>query len=100
MGSSVTKTHLVVNSHSNTIPFILSDGINHDIKVLKDLIDKMSLSDTDVLCVNKGYDFESLRCCCDTIIPRKQNAKFANNHMNFYKARHLVENAFAKLKKL
>lgn len=59
----------------------------------------------DVLFADKGYDSDALRVhikqagCCDNT-SRKQNTKSDNNHMNWhlYKARHLVENAFAKLK--
>ncbi|AAZ18286.1 probable transposase ISSod6 [Psychrobacter arcticus 273-4] len=53
----------------------------------------------------EGYDSEALRAHikqagCFNNIPRKQNTKSTNNHMDWhlYKTRHLVENAFAKLK--
>ena len=105
VAGGATKIHLAVDAHGNPITFILSDGTTHDVKVAPDLIDKMDLSDTDLLCADKGYDSDALRThikqagCCDNI-PRKQNTKSTNNHMDWhlYKVRHLVENAFAKLK--
>ncbi|MEC5211265.1 transposase [Psychrobacter sp. PL15] len=100
-----TKIHLAVDTHGNPITFILSDGTTHDVKVAPDLIDKIDLSDTDILCADKGYDSKTLREYIKQAgsfnnIPRKRNTKSTNNHMDWhlYKTRHLVENAFAKLK--
>lgn len=101
-----TKIHLAVDAHGNPISFILSDGTTHDVKVAPDLIDTIDLSDTDILCADKGYDSDTLRDhikeagSCDNI-PRRKNTKSDNNHMDWdlYKARHLVENAFAHLKR-
>ena len=100
-----TKIHLAVDAHGNPITFILSDGTTHDVKVAPDLVDKVNLSDTEVLCADKGYDSDSLRAHIEQAgthdnIPRKRNTKSSNDYMDWdlYKARHLVENAFAKLK--
>ena len=100
-----TKIHLAVDSHSNPITFILSDGTTHDVKVASDLINQIDLSTTEILCADKGYDSDALRkhvkqAGCFNNIPHKQNTKSPNNHMDWhlYKIRHLVENAFAKLK--
>ncbi|ALF60721.1 transposase [Psychrobacter urativorans] len=99
------KIHLTVDDHGNPITFISSDGTTHDVKVTPNLINKIDLSNTDILCADKGYDFEALRAHvkqagCLNNIPRKQNTKSTNNHMDWqlYKVSHLVENAFAKLK--
>ncbi|MEC5210715.1 hypothetical protein RCH20_001791 [Psychrobacter sp. PL15] len=43
------------------ITSILSNGTTHDVKVAPNLIDKIDLSDTDILCADKGYDSETLR---------------------------------------
>ena len=74
-------------------------------KVAPDLIDKVYLRNTEVLCADKGYDSDALRAHIKQAgtrnnIPRKRNTKSSNDHMDWdlYKARHLVENAFAKLK--
>lgn len=100
-----TKIHLAVDAHGNPITFILSDGTTHDVKVAPDLVDKVDLSKTDVVCADKGYDSDALQeyieqtATCNNI-SWKRNTKSFNNHMDWdwYKARHLVENAFAKLK--
>ncbi len=101
-----TKIHLAVDAQGDPITFLLSDGTTHYVKVAPDLIDKIDLSNTDVLCADKGYDSETLRehikqaGGCDNI-PRKKNTKTDNDHMDWdlYKVRHLVENAFAHLKR-
>ncbi|MBI0425644.1 transposase [Psychrobacter sp. NG27] len=77
----------------------------HDVKVAPDLIDKIGLRDTDILCADKGYNSDPLRAhteqagCINNIL-RKQNNHSTNDHMDWdlYKSRHLVDNAFAKLK--
>ncbi|MGP9690074.1 IS5 family transposase, partial [Psychrobacter sp. AOP22-C1-C5] len=56
-----TKIHLAVDAHGNPITFILSDGTTHDVKVAPDLVDKVNLSNTEVLCADKGYDSDALR---------------------------------------
>ena len=54
---------------------------------------------------DKGYDCESIRNHisengAESHIPRKSNSKIGNEKMDWclYKYRHLVENAFARLK--
>jgi len=54
---------------------------------------------------DKGYDSESIRELirqkkATPVIPRKQNSKVGNADIDWglYKYRHLVENAFARLK--
>ena len=83
----------------------MSDGTTNDAKVAPDLVDKVDLSDTEVLCADKGYDSDALRAhieqagTCDNIL-RKRSTKSSNDYMDWdlYKVRHLVANAFAKLK--
>ena len=100
-----TKIHLAVDAHGNPLTFILSDGTTHDVKVAPDLVDKVDLSDTEVLCADKGYDSDALRAHIEQAgtrdnIPRRRNTKSSDGRMDWdlYKVRHLVENAFAKLK--
>ncbi len=82
-----TNIHLAVDAHDTLLTFILSDGTTHDAKVAPDLIDKIDLSNTEVLCADKGYDSEALReqikqaRCCNKI-PRKRNTQSDNNHMD------------------
>lgn len=101
-----SKIHLAVDAHGNPITFIVTDGTTHDVKVAPDLIDEVDLSDTNVVCADKGYDSDDLRehieqTNTESNIPRKANSKTGNNHMDWdlYKIRHLVENAFANLKR-
>ena len=69
------------------------------------MIEKLDLSETEVCCADKGYDSESLREQISAKktkanIPRKSNTQSNNDHMDLYlyKIRHLVENAFCRLK--
>ena len=105
MAGCATKTHLAVDAHGNPLTFILSDGTTHDLKIAPDLIDNIDLRETVTVCADKGYDSDALQAHieqagCLNNIPRKRNTNSSNNHMDWglYKVRHLVENAFAKLK--
>ena len=60
MAGRATKVHLAVDVHGNPITFILSDGTTHDVKVAPDLVDKVNLSNTEVLYADKGYDSDAL----------------------------------------
>ena len=100
-----SKIHLAVDAHGNPINFILSDGTTHDVKIALDLIDNIDLSATVTVCADKGYDSDALRehikqVGCSDNTPRKRNTKSSNDSMDWdlHKVRHLVENAFAKLK--
>ena len=69
------------------LPLFLSDGTTHDVKVASDLIDKIDLSDTEVLCADKGYDSDALQAHIKQAgthnnIPRKRNTKSSNDHMD------------------
>ena len=63
------------------------------------------LKDVEYIVGDKGYDSEPLRIQiseqgASAVIPRKENYKIGNDDMDWclYKYRHLVENAFARLK--
>ena len=105
IGGNSSKIHLVVDSYGNPIEIIITNGTTHDVKVAPELVEKLDLEETEVLCADKGYDSEALReqiraTNTKANIPRKSNTQSNNNHMdwNLYKIRHLVENAFARLK--
>ncbi|TCB70988.1 IS5 family transposase [Acinetobacter sp. ANC 4216] len=105
IGGNSSKIHLAVDAHGNPIKFIVSDGTKHDVKIAPNLVDSLDLESTEILCADKGYDSEKLRekiIETDTKanIPRKSNTKSDNDHMDWhlYKIRHLVENAFCRLK--
>ena len=85
------------------IEFIVTGGDVHDSKVAIDLIELLPASDFVV--ADKGYDSEAIRDKVrernsSPVIPRKQNSKVGNSDIDWclYKYRHLVENAFARLK--
>lgn len=98
-----TKIHLAVDSSGNPIDFILTGAEVHDVKVAPDLVENLPQSEYTV--ADKGYDSEPLRIQIRDkgsipVLPRKKNSKTGNNDMDWhlYKYRHLVENAFARLK--
>ena len=91
--------------NTNSIEIMITNGTTHNVKVAPELVTKLDLEETEILCADKGYDSERLReqiMATDTQakIPRKSNTQSNNNHIdwNLYKIRHLVENAFARLK--
>lgn len=104
-GGNTTKIHLAVDAHGNPITFIITDGTTHDIKVAKNLVDKVDLTNVVMLSADKGYDSQDFRDyvtdkAIHANIPCKSNSKQTNEHMDWYlyKFRHLVENAFCKIK--
>jgi len=105
IGGNSSKIHLAIDSNGNPIEFIISDGTTHDIKVAPELVSKLDLTESEMLCADKGYDSESLRnqiilTKSKANIPRKSNTKANNDHMDWYmyRIRHLVENSFCRLK--
>ena len=98
-------TFAVDFSNPHSIEIMITNGTTHVVKVAPELVTKLDLEETEILCADKGYDSEPLReqiRATDTQakIPRKSNTQSNNNHIdwNLYKIRHLVENAFARLK--
>ena len=98
-------TFAVDFGNTNSIEIMITNGTTHNVKVAPELVAKLDLEETEILCADKGYDSEPLReqiRATDTQakILRKLNTQSNNNHIdwNLYKIRHLVENAFARLK--
>lgn len=84
---------------------MITDGTTHDVKIAPELISKLELTETDMVCADKGYDSEPLReqirqTGTKANIPKKSNSQSNNDHMEWYlyKIRHLVENTFCRLK--
>ncbi len=103
-GGNSTKIHLAVDSGGLPVYFEISGGQVHDIAHAQSLIAEAPKSSH--VTADKGYDSDSLRAFieaqgCVANIPRKENSKTGNGHMDWclYKYRHLVENAFLKIKK-
>jgi transposase len=102
-GGLTTKIHLSVDSGGLPVHFELSGGQVHDVTHAQSLVTHSPRSAT--VTADKGYDSEPLRAQirlqgATPNIPRKQNSKVGNADMDWslYRYRHLVENAFAKLK--
>jgi transposase len=102
-GGNTTKIHLAVDSYGLPIEFILTGGEVHDSKAAIELIEQ--LPEAEYVVADKGYDSEPVRELVRRkqgipVIPRKRNSKVGNGDIDWclYKYRHLVENAFARLK--
>ncbi len=100
---NTTRIHLAVDSYGLPIDFLLTGGEVHDIRAAPELIAR--LPEADFVVADKGYDSEPIREQIrkkngKPVIPRKSNSKTGNADMDWclYKYRHLVENAFARLK--
>lgn len=104
VGGNSTKIHLAVDSGGLPVYFELSGGQVHDVVHAKSVISHAPQS--SVITADKGYDSDAVREYIEqrkgqANIPRKGNSKTGNKHMDWclYKYRHLVENAFMKIKK-
>lgn len=102
-GGNTTKIHLSVDSSGLPVHFELSGGQVHDVVHAESLV--MHSPHSTCVTADKGYDSETLReQICEQgakpNIPRRENAKKGNADMDWclYRYRHLVENAFARIK--
>ena len=103
-GGRTTKIHLGVDAYGLPLNFELTGGQVHDCKAAPTLLDKLPAA--DALLADKGYDSQALRerlalQASKPIIPKKKNSKQPGNDSfdwGTYVYRHLVENAFARLK--
>ncbi|WP_253306581.1 IS5 family transposase [unidentified bacterial endosymbiont] len=98
-----SKIHLAVDSYGLPISFKITGGQVHDCLAAPSLIE--SFPPPEVLTADKGYDSKAIRQQISekgTVpnIPRKKNSVIGNASLDrhLYKLRHLVENAFARLK--
>lgn len=103
VGGNSYKINLDVDAHGKPLDFLISDGVNHDIKIAPHLLSCLDLSKTEVFSADKGYDCEEFRDLISPSkthpnIPRKRNNKLGNAHIDWsiYEAMHVVENTFAK----
>ena len=102
-GGNSTKIHLTVDAYGLPIDFEITGGQVNDIKAAPGLVERLPLG--EFLIADKGYDSEILRDKIKAkgsipVIPRRSHSKIGNGDMDWclYKYRHLVENAFARLK--
>lgn len=103
-GGSSTKIHLAVDSGGLPVYFEISGGQINDIVHAQSLVSAAPKSCS--VTADKGYDGDNFRAFIKANgsianIPRKENSKTGNGHMDWclYKYRHLVENAFLRIKR-
>ena len=97
-----TKIHALVDALGNPLDFILTPGQAHDLEGADALLPDMA---AEVLLADKAFDadervIEPLRARGKSfVIPPKSNRKVQRDFdREAYKARHLIENFFCKLK--
>ncbi len=92
----------MVDALGNPLEFHLTGGQAHDLSGADHLLPNMK---ADILIADKAYDADQrvmtplAEAGKTAVIPSKSNRKAARDHdRHLYKARHLIENFFAKLK--
>lgn len=101
-GGLSTKIHTVVDALGNPTGFFLTGGQAHDLVGADNLLPDVQ---ADAVIADKAFDadkrvIEPLTVAGKTVvIPSKANRHVARPYdVGLYKARHLIENFFAKLK--
>ena len=102
-GGNTTKIHPATDGFGLPLDFLITEGQVNDVKIAPKLVSILPTS--EYLIADRGYDSEALRNQIREkgMIPmclRKRKSLTGNNDMDWdlYKYRHLVENAFARLK--
>jgi transposase len=97
-----TKIHALVDALGNPVGFCLTGGEVHDLVGADQLLPDMQ---ADTLIADKAYDADErvivplAAVGKDVVIPPKSNRKQPRDYdKDTYKARHLIENFFAKFK--
>ena len=97
-----TKIHTLVDALGNPVAFLLTPGQAHDLEGADALLPQMQ---ADTLVADKAFDadervIEPLRAAGkNLVIPPKSNRKSQRTFdKEMYKARHLIENFYCKLK--
>ncbi|MBC8952945.1 IS5 family transposase [Xenorhabdus sp. PB62.4] len=102
-GGRSTKIHLAVDSYGLPVHFELSEGQTHDIVHGESLVGQSPPS--DFVIADKGYDSQAFRNYIEeqgatAVIPYRKNNRNSGKKLDrgLYRYRHLVENAFARIK--
>lgn len=97
-----TKIHATVDALGNPTSFALTGGQEHDLEGADQLLPDM---EAETIIADKGYDANDrviqplLKAGKTLVIPSKCNRKEPRDYdKDLYKARHLIENFFAKMK--
>ena len=101
-GGLSTKIHTLVDALGNPLRFFLTGGQAHDLAGADHLLPTMN---ADTLIADKAFDADArvivplAAAGKAVVIPPKANRKVSRDYdRDLYKARHLIENFFAKLK--
>ena len=101
-GGLSTKIHALVDALGNPLAFFLTPGQAHDLQGADALLPRMQ---ADTLLADKAFDADErvieplLAAGKSPVIPSKSNRKVPRTlDKEMYKARHLIENFFCKLK--
>jgi transposase len=101
-GGLSTKIHALVDALGNPVGFFLTGGQAHDLVGADHLLPEMQ---ADILIADKAFDadervIEPLAAAGKTAVipPRANRRSPCEFDRDLYKARHLIENFFAKLK--
>jgi transposase len=97
-----TKIHTLVDALGNPLAFLLTPGQTHDLVGADALLPQMA---ADTLIADKAFDADArvreplATAGKSAVIPPKSNRLIAPDFdRDLYKARHLIENFFCKLK--
>jgi len=100
---NTSKIHLAVDAFGWPVAFEITGGQTNDCTQAPVLIEKLPEGQTFI--GDKGYDSQTIRECIErqgakAVIPRRRNSAKGNANLDkgLYRYRHLVENAFARLK--
>lgn len=100
---NTSKIHLAVDACGLPVVFEITGGQVNDCTQAPALVAKVPTA--QMIIADKGYDSEAIRKQVEqqgakTVIPRKRNSVKGNADLDrgLYRNRHLVENAFARLK--
>jgi transposase len=101
-GGFGSKVHCVADALGNPLAFTITGAEQADITQAQALLDKAS--GTHAVIADKGYDADALVCAIrdrgvQAHIPPRSNRKMPRAYdKHRYKARHLIENLFARIK--
>lgn len=101
-GGNTTKIHALADAIGSPLKFVLTEGQVHDSQPVAGLIANAQF---DCLIADKAYDSGTIRSLvigseAVPIIPQRSNSTGTNPFfdLDIYKARHVIENLFQKLK--
>lgn len=101
-GGLSTKIHATCDALGNPTSFFLTGGHEHDLKGADQLLPSIT---AEALLADRAYDAQERvidilnEKNVEVVIPSKRNRKEQRQYDNeLYKARHLIENLFAKMK--